>query len=97
MKGAGSQRWFSPVVNVVKWENEGFEIKEAVKKAYPYLKGKVHWVVKNEKYYFQEGLSFSFVNNGDLAVRLLPAGAFSMSQHLRSFQSASTVMHYLHF
>ncbi len=74
VKGAGSQRWFSPVLNVVKWENEGFEIKEAVKKAYPYLKGKVHWVVKNEKYYFQEGLSFSFVNNGDLAVRLLPAG-----------------------
>lgn len=74
VKGAGSQRWFSPVVNVVKWENDGFEIKEAVKKAYPYLKGKVHWVVKNEKYYFQEGLSFSFVNNGDLAVRLLPAG-----------------------
>lgn len=74
VKGAGSQRWFSPVVNVVKWENDGFEIKEAVKKAYPYLKGKVHWVVKNESYYFREGLSFSFVNNANFAVRLLPAG-----------------------
>lgn len=74
VKGAGSQRWFSPVVNVVKWENDGEEIKEAVSKAYPYLKGKVHWVVKNEKYYFREGLSFSFVNNSNFAVRLLPAG-----------------------
>ncbi len=74
VKGAGSQRWFSPVVNVVKWENEGQEIKDAVKKAYPYLNGKVHWVVKNEKYYFREGLSFSFVNNSNFAVRLLPAG-----------------------
>jgi len=74
VKGAGSQRWFSPVVNVVKWENNGEEIKEAVSKAYPYLKGKVHWVVKNEKYYFREGLSFSFVNNSNFAVRLLPAG-----------------------
>lgn len=74
VKGAGSQRWYSPVVNVVKWENNGQEIKEAVKEAYPYLKGKVHWVVKNEKYYFREGLSFSFVNNSNFAVRLLPAG-----------------------
>lgn len=74
VKGAGSQRWFSPVVNVVKWENNGQEIKDAVKEAYPYLKGKVHWVVKNEKYYFREGLSFSFVNNSNFAVRLLPAG-----------------------
>ncbi len=74
VKGAGSKRWWSPVLNVVKWQDDGFEIKEAVKKAYPYLKGKVHWVVKNEKYYFQEGLSFSFVNNSNFAVRLLPAG-----------------------
>lgn len=74
VKGAGSQRWFSPVVHVVKWENNGQEIKDAVNQAYPYLKGKVHWVVKNEKYYFREGLSFSFVNNSNFAVRLLPAG-----------------------
>ncbi|MCC7527839.1 MAG: N-6 DNA methylase [Candidatus Melainabacteria bacterium] len=74
VKGAGSQRWWSPVLNVVKWQDDGFEIKEAVKKAYPYLKGNVHWVVKNEKYYFREGLSFSFVNNSNFAVRLLPAG-----------------------
>ncbi|HNB24985.1 MAG TPA: hypothetical protein PKZ32_21365, partial [Candidatus Melainabacteria bacterium] len=73
-KGAGSKRWFSPVVHVVKWENNGQEIKDAVNQAYPYLKGKVHWVVKNEKYYFKEGLSFSFVNNANFAVRLLPAG-----------------------
>jgi len=74
VKGAGSKRWFSPVVHVVKWENNGQEIKDAVNQAYPYLKGKVHWVVKNEKYYFKEGLSFSFVNNANFAVRLLPAG-----------------------
>lgn len=74
VKGAGSKRWWSPVLNVVKWQDGGLEIKEAVREAYPYLKGKVHWVVKNEKYYFQEGLSFSFVNNSNFAVRLLPAG-----------------------
>lgn len=74
VKGAGSKRWWSPVLNVVNWQNDGFEIKEAVKCAYPYLNGKVHWVVKNEKFYFKEGLSFSFVNNSNFAVRVLPEG-----------------------
>lgn len=74
VKGAGSKRWYSPILNVVNWENDGEEIKAAVSKAYPYLKGKVHWVVKNEKHYFREGLSFSFVNSQNFAARLMPAG-----------------------
>lgn len=74
VKGAGSKRWYSPILHVVNWENDGQEIKEAVSKAYPYLKGKVHWVVKNEKHYFREGLSFSFVNTQNFAARLMPTG-----------------------
>ncbi len=74
VKGAGADRWFSPVKYVVKWENDGREIKEAVSTAYPYLKGNTKWVVKNEQYYFRSGLCFSFVNTGNLAVRKLPEG-----------------------
>lgn len=74
VKGAGSQRWFSPILNVVDWKNSGENIKSAVVAAYPYLKGKYHWVVKNEQYYFKEGLSFSFINNANFAVRTLPDG-----------------------
>ncbi|MBA3859334.1 MAG: hypothetical protein C0507_20715 [Cyanobacteria bacterium PR.3.49] len=74
VKGAGSKRWYSPILNVVNWENDGAEIKTAVSEAYPYLKGKVHWVVKNEKHYFREGLSFSFVNSQNFAARLMPSG-----------------------
>jgi N-6 DNA Methylase len=73
-KGAGGDRWYSPIVHVVNWENNGQEIKEAVSAAYPYLKGNTKWVVKNEQYYFRDGLCFSFVNLGNLAVRRLPAG-----------------------
>jgi hypothetical protein len=73
-KGAGGDRWYSPIVHVVNWENNGQEIKEAVSAAYPYLKGNTKWVVKNEQYYFRDGLCFSFVNLGNLAVRKLPAG-----------------------
>ncbi|MFN8550289.1 MAG: DNA methyltransferase [Candidatus Obscuribacterales bacterium] len=74
VKGAGADRWFSPVVHVVNWENDGREIKEAVSAAYPYLNGNIKWVVKNEQFYFRSGLCFSFVNTGNLAVRKLPAG-----------------------
>ncbi|MBS1956212.1 MAG: N-6 DNA methylase [Cyanobacteria bacterium SZAS-4] len=74
VKGAGSDRWFSPVAHVVNWADDGKEIKDAVSTAYPYLKGNTKWVVKNEQFYFRPGLCFSFVNTGNLAVRKLPAG-----------------------
>lgn len=74
MKGAGSARWWSPVQNVVNWENDGKEIKEAVAASYPYLNGRIAWVVKNEQYYFRPGLTFSLVNSRQLSVRELPAG-----------------------
>jgi hypothetical protein len=74
VKGAGSDRWYSPIVHVVNWENDGQEIKEAVSAAYPYLNGNIKWVVKNEQFYFRSGLCFSFVNTGNLAVRKLPSG-----------------------
>jgi type I restriction-modification system DNA methylase subunit len=73
-KGAGSERWYAPIETVVDWENDGAAIKETVAKAYPYLKGNIAWVVKNEQYYFKEGLTFSFVNTKNLSVRRLPAG-----------------------
>lgn len=73
-KGSGSERWYSPIETVVDWENNGAAIKEAVAAKYPYLKGKTEWVVKNESYYFREGLTFSFVNAKNLAVRVLPDG-----------------------
>lgn len=74
IKGKGARRWYHPLEDVVFWQDQGHLVKEAVNSAYPYLKGKVHWVVKNENYYFQPGLTFSFVNAQALAVRKMPAG-----------------------
>ncbi len=74
IKGKGARRWYHPLEDVVYWQDQGQSVKEAVNSAYPYLKGKVHWVVKNENYYFQPGLTFSFVNAQALAVRKMPAG-----------------------
>lgn len=74
IKGKGARRWYHPLEDVVCWQDQGQSVKEAVNSAYPYLKGKIHWVVKNENYYFQPGLTFSFVNAQALAVRKMPAG-----------------------
>ena len=38
VKGAGSERWYSPVETVIDWQDNGAAIKEAVAKAYPYWK-----------------------------------------------------------
>ncbi|MBX9770981.1 MAG: hypothetical protein K2X29_06400, partial [Candidatus Obscuribacterales bacterium] len=73
-KGAGVKRWHNPIRHLVNWQNDGQEIKEAVTSAYPYLNGKSAWVVKNEKYYFRQGLTFSFIGGQDLSVRYLPSG-----------------------
>jgi N-6 DNA Methylase len=73
-KGAGSERWYIENNFVVRWGKDGAEIKQAVSDAYPYLKGKTGWVVKNEDFYFRRGLCFSFINKKRLAVRRLPAG-----------------------
>lgn len=72
-KGAGGQRFQSPIRHVVNWQNDGAEIKTEVARRYPYLKGNTAWVVKNEAFYFKEGLCFSFVNTRGIAVRRLPA------------------------
>lgn len=72
IKGAGGQRYSSPIRHVVNWQDNGADIKAAVSKRYPYLNGKTEWVVKNESYYFKEGLCFSFVNTRGIAVRKLP-------------------------
>lgn len=74
VKGSGCERWYSPVETVVDWGMDGTTIKQAVAAAYPYLNGKTEWVVKNERYYFREGLTFSFVNSREFAVRYLPPG-----------------------
>lgn len=74
IKGRGNKRWYHPIDTVIDWQDEGGELKKAVECAYPYLKGRVHWVVKNEDFYFKAGLTFSFVGTKTLAVREMPAG-----------------------
>ncbi len=73
-KGGGSERWYSPIATVIDWQDDGAAVKQAVAENYPYLNGKTAWVIKNERFYFLEGLTFSLVNTRQLSVRYLPPG-----------------------
>ncbi|GEM_PF-618896 len=92
VKGGGSERWWNPVLHVVDWQDEGSAIKGAVAEAYPYLNGKTAWVVKNERYYFKPGLTFSLVNSRGLAVRVLPPGCIFDVAGSAIFADAEHVM-----
>jgi hypothetical protein len=74
VKGGGSERWYCPIETVIDWRDDGAAIKQSVSDRYAYLNGKTHWVVKNERFYFREGLTFSLVNTKQLSVRVLPPG-----------------------
>ncbi|WP_051663081.1 BREX-1 system adenine-specific DNA-methyltransferase PglX [Alicyclobacillus macrosporangiidus] len=58
-KGGGFRKWYGNQDFVVNWENDGAEIKENVINRYPYLNGNYEYVVKNEKYYFREGITWT--------------------------------------
>lgn len=97
LKGAGAQRWFSPVKHVVNYAQNGKEIKNAVAEKYPYLNGNVAWVVKNEEFYFKRGLCFSYVSTEDFAVRIMPPGCIFDVAASAIFCDDSTLLFLLGF
>lgn len=73
-KGGKFRKWYGNNQYAVLWENNGEAIKRHVAEKYPYLKGKVEYVVKNEAYYFRESLSWSKVSSGQFCARYYPPG-----------------------
>ena len=73
-KGGDYSPFWADVHLVVDWENDGMRIKETVDHKYPYLEGKVDWVVKNQGYYFRPGLTWPLRTNSGFGIRVLPAG-----------------------
>jgi hypothetical protein len=74
-KGGGFQKWFGNMWLIVNYENEGSEIKEYVINKYPYLKGNPTYVVKNEEFYFREGVTYSASGSKGPSFRYLQKGA----------------------
>jgi len=62
-KGGEFRKWFGNNEYVVNWENDGIEIRN-YKPA----------VVRNPNYYFNEGITWSFVSSSKFGVRFFPQG-----------------------
>ncbi|MFC1731450.1 BREX-1 system adenine-specific DNA-methyltransferase PglX [candidate division KSB1 bacterium] len=84
-KGGPFNKWFGNYWLVVDWFNEGYNIKEFVKEKYrntSYAQGFTKerwdkliriWVVKNEQFYFIEGISYSASGSKGASYRYLPS------------------------
>jgi hypothetical protein len=74
-KGGEYSPYWADIHLLVDWEDDGRRIKEHVDRQYPYLNGKVEWVVKNTAAYFRSGLTWPRRTNSGFGVRILPAGS----------------------
>ncbi|MFC1559074.1 hypothetical protein ACFL39_00600 [Gemmatimonadota bacterium] len=73
-KGGSYSPYHSDVHLVVNWSNQGIQMKSYVVQRYPYLKGNWGWVVKNEGYFFQPGLTWPQRSQKGFSIRALPDG-----------------------
>lgn len=71
-KGGRFRKWYGNHYYAVDFAKGGREIKQAVLQKYPYL-STPGYVVKNEGYYFREGITWTFISV-DVGVRYSPPG-----------------------
>ena len=74
-KGGEYSPYWTDIHLLVDWENDGERIKAEVNRKYPYLNGKIDWVVKNQGCYFRPGLTWPRRTNSGFGIRVLPSGA----------------------
>ncbi|MDA8228621.1 MAG: BREX-1 system adenine-specific DNA-methyltransferase PglX [Desulfitobacterium hafniense] len=63
-KGGTFRKWYGNNLYVVNWKDNGQEIRSYERS-----------VIRNEKYYFQESITWSFINSTKFSVRFSPPGA----------------------
>lgn len=91
VKNTSSRKWYGNFSSVVNWEDDGREIKQLVAEKY----GSYTRHVKNERFYFCEGLTWSHSTYGKpFALRYLPAGFISNVEGPAVFQLANKT-HYM--
>jgi hypothetical protein len=74
-KGGGYCKWFGFTEIVIDWEDNGRRIKDHIRKNYP--PEKFTLLIRHEKKYFLNVLTYTSVARGSLAVRLSENGLFS--------------------
>lgn len=73
-KGGEFRKWYGNNEYVVNWFNDGEEIKENTRRAYPYLGNNLGWKISNESYYYIPGITWSGVTSGAFGCRCYENG-----------------------
>jgi hypothetical protein len=73
-KGGTFRRWYGNHEFIVNWMENGKEIKQHVNHRYPYLKGNINYVIKDQGRFFQHSVSWSNVTSSVSAFRYYPPG-----------------------
>lgn len=55
---------------IIKWENDGYEIKENTRRVYPQLGDNLGWKITSEDKYFTKGIAWSRISSSNFGVRL---------------------------
>ncbi len=61
--GGESRKWYGNYLNLVNWQNDGFEIKNEKSS-----------VIRNKKQFFKEGITWKRISSGSFSFRMLPLG-----------------------
>lgn len=76
-KGGGYSRWLGLDWFVVNWGADGSQIRQSLARKYPYLKGNVGFLVRDEELYGQPGLTYTDFAQGSLSCRIINQSIFS--------------------
>lgn len=68
-KAGSSTKWYSNIIHIMNWENDGFEIKN-----YKDENGKLKSRPQNTNYLFREAITWGKVSSGSNSFRFRPAG-----------------------
>ena len=88
-KGGASRGWYGNNEYVVNWENDGFEIKHN----FDPDTGRLRSHNYNGEFGFKEGLTWSAISSGSLAVRYCEAGYLFDSKGAKGFNSDHNVLY----
>lgn len=73
-KGGEYRKWYGNNSFVVNWENDGQEIKQATREAYPELGDNLGWKISNESFYFRPCATWTATSASFFGVRYTEKG-----------------------
>ena len=90
--GGAFLRWYGNNEDVVNWENDGFEIRNFFDE-----NGKLRSRPQGQRFYFQEGGTWSAISSGAFSVRYYPDGYLFSNAGMAVFSEHETLLYLIAF